>query len=114
MRVYNTNESKDKFVLYSDGTLQASGVNIEGIINATGGTIGGLSIDELVLSVGVSIEQLSGNIFNKDINNNITPGSLKFKYKTSLESNKISSEDWYISKDNQTWTLLRHSDSNFN
>lgn len=93
MRVYNNTEAKDKFVLYSDGTLEASGVKIEGTITATGGTIGGLQVDELPEAIGVRIECETGDTF-KSNNTIVSPASLVFSHRTSLSNSDIRSIAW--------------------
>jgi len=69
MRVYNTTEYKDKFVLYSDGTLSASGVNIEGTIHATDGEFIG-TIHAIDGEFTGTIHATSGDIGNNIIGNN--------------------------------------------
>jgi hypothetical protein len=56
-KVINVNDTtnNDKFIVYSDGTLHASGVEIEGAINASSGTIGPLSISEIPDTLGIRI-----------------------------------------------------------
>ena len=101
-KVINVNDTNnnEKFVVYSDGTLKASGADITGTIHATsgeftgtiyatGGTIGGLSINTLPDTVGVRITPGSGQF---KVNSNVaTPASLTFNYKTSLT---VTSTQW--------------------
>ena len=113
-KVINVNDlsNNEKFVVYSDGTLKASGVDITGAItatsgsftgtihatdgeftgtiHATGGDIGGLSIATLPQTIGVRIEPGSGQF--KVNSGSATPQSITFNYKTSLT---VNSAQWY-------------------
>ena len=56
--------SDTQFIVYEDGTLKAAGVNIEGTINATGGQIGGLTVQEWhEKGYNVVIESSDGLVF---------------------------------------------------
>ena len=86
-KVINVNDTtnNDKFIVYSDGTLHASGVEIEGAINASSGTIGPLSISEIPDTLGIRIIQNQGDTFRLDENGDVTPSSLSFNQTNSLE-----------------------------
>jgi hypothetical protein len=72
----NDLEDNEKFIVYSDGTLKASGAIIEGsgtftgTINANGGHIGNMTITGLVDTVGVRI----------------SPNTTEFKYNGSTST----------------------------
>ena len=87
-KVINVNDTtnNDKFIVYSDGTLHASGVEIEGAINASSGTIGPLSISEIPDTLGIRIIQNQGDTFRLDENEDVTPLSLSFNQTNSLET----------------------------
>lgn len=87
-KVINVNDTtnNDKFIVYSDGTLHASGVEIEGAINASSGTIGPLSISEIPDTLGIRIIQNQGDTFRLDENEDVTPLSLSFNQTNSLEN----------------------------
>ena len=95
----DTNLYDDKFQVLSDGTLKASGVVIEGTINATGGKIGNLTIQEVEDGAkgtsSIQLVALQGNIFHlSTITNNgnliTNPETLTFniKYNGSLADKK--------------------------
>ena len=77
-------EKTDRFIVYEDGTLKARGVDIEGTINAEGGTIGPLSISEIPKTLGIRLIQINGDTFKIDGQGDITPASLSFTYSCSL------------------------------
>ena len=94
-KVINVNDlnDNDKFIVYSDGTLHASGVEIEGAITASSGSIGPLSISAIPQTLGIRIIQNSGDTFKLDENESVTPSSLSFTYSTSLEGSVTAV--WY-------------------
>ena len=85
-------ENTDRFIVYEDGTLKARGVEIEGAINASSGTIGPLSISAIPQTLGVRIIQNDGDTFRLDENGEGTPWMLSFNYSTSFES--VSNTSW--------------------
>lgn len=46
--VIRAGDSSTEFIVYEDGKMKATGAEFSGTIHATGGTIGGLSIEELI------------------------------------------------------------------
>lgn len=65
--VIHAGNNDSSFIVYEDGKLYAQGVEIEGEIQATGGTIGGLTIDQWKeKGYEVLIISDSGNIFKDD------------------------------------------------
>lgn len=77
-------ENTDRFIVYEDGTLKARGVEIEGEINASSGTIGPLSISAIPNTLGVRIVQMNGDTFKIDDEDTVTPAQLQFTYSCSL------------------------------
>ena len=62
----NEEDSNQKFVVYEDGKMIASGGEFTGKIYATGGTIGGVEIEELNLGYEVRIISNDGAVFTED------------------------------------------------
>lgn len=83
-------ENTDRFIVYEDGTLKARGVEIEGAINASSGTIGPLSISEIPKTLGIRIIQNEGDTFRLDEEETVTPSSLSFNYESSLEGTTVA------------------------
>ena len=83
-------ENTDRFIVYEDGTLKARGVEIEGAINASSGTIGPLSISEIPKTLGIRIIQNEGDTFRLDEEGTVTPNSLSFNYESSLEGTTVA------------------------
>lgn len=62
----NEENSDQKFIVYEDGKMVASGGEFTGKIYATGGTIGGVEIEELSLGYEVRITSSEGAVFTED------------------------------------------------
>lgn len=88
----NDNNDQEKFVVYSDGTLKASGVNIEGYINATSGQIGNMTVDGIQETVGVRIQP--GNTEFKYNGSSATPASMTFNVTHGLTG--TITYKWYL------------------
>ena len=88
----NDNNDQEKFVVYSDGTLKASGVNIEGYINATSGQIGNMTVDGIQETVGVRIQP--GNTEFKYNGSSATPASMTFNVAHGLTG--TITYKWYL------------------
>jgi len=81
---YRVISANDNFIVYSDGSLKASNVEL------TGGTIGNMSIASLDNTIGVRITPTSETFkVNDDVP---TPSSTQFEYKTSIQN--ITSKKW--------------------
>lgn len=89
----NNSNNVQNFVLYSDGSLKASGVDITGTINATAGTIGGMTITSLSDTLGVRITP--GNSSFKYNNGTATPAFVRFSLKTSIVATEYK---WVLKK----------------
>ena len=67
LEVHEVINADDKFIVYEDGSMRATDGDFTGVINATGGQIGGVDIGFIVGSVAteyeVQIESDSGTIF---------------------------------------------------
>jgi hypothetical protein len=100
MRVYNTADQNDRFVLYSDGSLYASSVTIDGdstftgtvyasdgsftgAIYATSGKIGNMTIASLSNTVGVRISPNTAE-FKYD-GSSATPSNVTFSVAQSFD-----------------------------
>ena len=88
----NDNNNQEKFIVYSDGTLKASGVNIEGYINATSGQIGNMTVDGIQETVGVRIQP--GNTEFKYNGSSATPASMTFNVAHGLTG--TITYKWYL------------------
>ena len=84
----------EKFIVYDDGTLEAKGCYFtegyfegsgvfEGTITATGGTIGGVSIEEIAKTIEVVIESENGILF-KTSNETKTLTARVYKQKVEI------------------------------
>ncbi len=75
--IHEVINANNAFIVYEDGALKATKGEFTGTINATGGTIGGLSIDSLVGSAHrVEITSDSGIIFNNGVGTKILTAHL--------------------------------------
>ena len=132
MRVYNTTDQADRFVLYSDGSLYASSVTIDGdstftgtvyansgsftgAIYATSGKIGNMTIASLPNTIGVRISPNTAE-FKYD-GSDATPSSVTFTVTQSFDG--TVTYQWYkgITPDSMIVISGQTSDSytyNFN
>lgn len=106
--------ANNKFLVYEDGSIKATDGEFTGVINATGGTIGGMSIATVVSnSKKVEIVSNSGFIFSSD-----TPASI------TLTANLINATgtlkyQWYkdgelISGQTENSLIINNSSINLN
>lgn len=95
----STEELKNKFVVYEDGYLEANGVNIKGTINATGGKIGNVSIDDIEEVLGakkLEIDSDGGTFF---INN--SPSQIVLTAKILTEETATNWKWYYLENENR-------------
>lgn len=91
--VHEVINANNKFIVYEDGSMTATEANITGIINAIGGQIGNLTIQE-ISSIGyqVSVESEDGNTFKNNEGTKILTARL---YKGSEEITSNLTYQWY-------------------
>lgn len=124
MRVYNTTDQNDRFVLYSDGSLRASSVTIDGdstftgtvyandgsftgAIYATSGKIGNMTIASLSDTIGVRISPNTAEF--KYNGSNATPGSVTFTVAQSFDG--TVTYQWYKGKTPNDMTIIPNATS---
>lgn len=100
--------SNKEFIVYEDGFMKASGAEFEGTINATGGKIGNLTIDEVSStiegSMGIEIVSEMGTQFKVNSSGS-TPAQLTLILKPNgivFEENE--SVEWRRSNDFENWS----------
>ena len=100
--------SNKEFIVYEDGFMKASGAEFEGTINATGGKIGNLTIDEVSStiegSIGIEIVSEMGTQFKVNSSGS-TPTQLTLTLKPNgivFEENE--SVEWRRSNDFENWS----------
>ena len=114
-------DANQKFVVYEDGYMKATGGYFEGTIkatdgyfsgeiNATSGSIGGLTVesikDTIVDTQDIKIESNYGYIFKVDNESNVSPISLNLTASGIGITIPASSTIWYGSSDFNTWIVL--------
>lgn len=87
-----SNESPN-FIVYENGKIVAQNAEIHGEIYATGGQIGGLTIETLPDTLGIRIVAEKGETFKKN-GESVEPNELTFHIKTSIEG--ASTPTWYL------------------
>lgn len=118
-RVMNAN---DKFVVYEDGHMKATGAEFEGHITATSGTIGNVTIGEVETAVE-SWEEISASAKKLDIlskkgynfrvgENEITPQVIELEAK--INNFQLTSIIWEGSSDFLNWSELAVGVENYN
>lgn len=106
----------DKFVqINGDGSFKADGVEINGTINATGGSIGNLQIadiNESLKRVVIELSSSNGNItkFNEDFETIFTITIKKGGMAIKDEEYDNYEYNWLCSSDGVTWSKLPDSD----
>ena len=106
----------DKFVqINGDGSFKADGVEINGTINATGGSIGNLQITDInenLKRVVVELSSSNGNItkFNEDFETIFTVTIKKGGMVIKDEEYDNYEYNWLCSSDGITWSKLPDSD----
>lgn len=86
--------ASNNFIVYEDGYFTATEANITGIINATGGTIGGITIEEFEKNAySIEIESSNGTYF-KNSNVDTILSCHVYKGDTDITST-VQSFQWY-------------------
>ena len=97
-KVIQAGSGDSEFIVYEDGRMYAAGAEFRGTIHATGGTIGGLTIDQLI-SGGYTVEIISetGYIFKNN------SGEKTFSVKISKGdvdlTDNITQVFWYLNSE---------------
>ena len=92
-------DSKQEFIVYEDGRLEATGGYFKGEIHADSGTIGGVSINTIAGGAyEVLIEASKGTIFKNEDEVKILTAKL-YKNREEIPQEQIISYSWY--KDNE-------------
>ena len=88
--------SKQEFVVYEDGRLEASGGYFKGEIHADSGTIGGVSISSIAgADYEVSIEVSKGTVFKEKVEVKTLTAKL-YKNREEIPESEITSYTWYL------------------
>lgn len=102
--------ANNKFFVYEDGSIKATDGEFTGIINATGGTIGGMNINSIVSNIKrVEITSNNGFVFLSNTPTNITLTA------TLNEVNGTLTYQWFkdgniISGENNSSLVIENSD----
>ena len=113
--VGDTTSSDNNYVtITGDGKLTANGATINGIINATGGTIGNLTINTIENTIKhetVEITSSNGNItkLNKVFNTILTATIKRGGIALSDEEHMQYNYNWICSADGEEWITLPDS-----
>lgn len=95
----------DNFIVYEDGSIIANDGYFKGTIEATGGKIGNLTIEELQQTfTDFSITALNGRQFIITSNGDVQPESLSFKAVSNTLNDNINDTVWLISNNGTSWT----------
>lgn len=97
----------NNFIVYEDGYMKATGGEFTGVINATGGKIGNLSITEINNELeGITIQSLKGDSF-KIGNETVSPESLLLEASLKgVENINNSNIRWFGSNNFEDWSFL--------
>lgn len=88
--------TKQEFIVYEDGRLEATGGYFKGEIHADSGTIGGVSIQTILgAEYEVAIEVTKGTVF-KDENEVKTLTARLYKNREEIPSQEITGYKWYL------------------
>ena len=88
--------TKQEFIVYEDGRLEATGGYFKGEIHADSGTIGGVSIQTILgAEYEVAIEVTKGTVF-KDKNEVKTLTARLYKNREEVLSSEITGYKWYL------------------
>lgn len=110
--------SKNNFIVYEDGTVEANEGNFTGLINATGGQIGGFNIDgnnfssdNVIISPnGIEIKN-NGTFLISDGDKEILSAN-KAIYEKTTDLTPQDGKDYYVyDKDNNTYSLWTKGES---
>lgn len=92
--LHKTIDVNNKFIVYEDGSMVATDGDFTGIINATGGTIGGLSVDSVVQNgTRFEITSSEGLVIDKEIKT------------TTLSAHAYRGEEDITAQYNYTWFI---------
>jgi hypothetical protein len=94
-----------RFIVYEDGSFVASGVVIEGTINATGGSIGGVNIEEWGYELRIESDQ--GIVFKNNTSGTITTLTAKiYNNGAEVDDTTLGKIEYYWYKDNNNSTIV--------
>lgn len=91
--IHQVINAANKFIVHEDGSMVASNGTFTGTIHATGGTIGGIKISEIVNEYQVVIESESGIVFKDNEESKKLTAKL---YRGTTEITQGLTYQWYI------------------